>query len=127
MAMGWRSWAKGAAGAGALVSSFAAGAMTGRLMLRHELATAVEPARPAPFASDAALVAANAEMPAEGGLRLAGAAVPEVPARDPPVRMAAVRDPWPDERIEPGKPEAPLDDYAAYEEEPQDAGKTTDL
>ena len=125
--MGWRTWAKGAAGAGALVSSFAAGAMTGRLMLRYELATASEPARPAPFASEEALLAANAEMPAEAGLRLAGAEVHEAPVREAPVHMAAARDPWPDELFDAGKPEAPLDDYAAYEEEPENPGKTTDL
>jgi hypothetical protein len=101
--------------------------MTGRLMLRYELATAEEPARAAPFAPEQELVAANAEMPAEAGLRLAGGEVREVPARDPVVQVAAVQDPWPGDQSGYGKPEAPMDDYAAYQEEPEDSGKTTDL
>ena len=124
--MSWRSWAKGAAGAGVLVSTFAAGAMTGRLMLRYELATAAEPARAAPFASEQALVAANAERPAEAGLRLAGGEVRDAPAREAPVQLASADDPWPEERPDFGKPDAPVDDYAAFEE-PEGSGKTSEL
>jgi hypothetical protein len=125
--MGWRTWAKGSAMAGALVSSFAAGAMTGRLMLRYELAHAEEPARPAPFASEQQLVTANAEVPAAPGLRLVGAEVREEPRRERPVRMAAAEDTWFDERQGLDKPEAPLDDYAAYQDDPEESGKETDL